>query len=77
MIGKLLLAAGLFAAGYPGRPLVGRHCDGAFRGVEIRRPKKLSQIDAVFVTVEPNGGSHTPSGQPLLFTYLKVEPNHP
>ena len=40
-------------------------------------PKRLAQIDAVFVTVEPNGGSHKPSGQPLLFTYLKVEPNHP
>jgi len=40
-------------------------------------PQKLAQIDAVFVTVEPNGGSHKPSGQPLLFTYLKVDPNHP
>jgi len=40
-------------------------------------PKKLEQINAVFVTVEPNGGSHKPSGKPLLFAYLKVEPNHP
>jgi hypothetical protein len=40
-------------------------------------PKALDQIDAVFVTVEPNGGSHMPSGKPLLFAYLKVEPNHP
>jgi hypothetical protein len=40
-------------------------------------PKALGQIDAVFVTVEPNGGSHRPSGKPLLFAYLKVEPNHP
>ena len=40
-------------------------------------PKKLEQIDAVFVTVEPNGGSLRPSGKPLLFAYLKVEPNHP
>jgi len=40
-------------------------------------PKKLDQIDAVFVTVEPNGGSLRPSGKPLLFAYLKVEPNHP
>jgi hypothetical protein len=40
-------------------------------------PQKLAQIDAVFVTVEPNGGSHKPSGQPLLFTYLKIDPNHP
>src|ERR1700687_5804238 len=40
-------------------------------------PKRLQQIDAVFVTVEPNGGSHKPSGKPLLFAYLKVDPNHP
>ena len=40
-------------------------------------PKILAQIDAVFVTVEPNGGSHKPSSKPLLFAYLKVDPNHP
>jgi hypothetical protein len=40
-------------------------------------PKKLEQINAVFVTVEPNGGSHKPSGKQLLFAYLKVDPNHP
>jgi len=40
-------------------------------------PKMLAQIDAVFVTVEPNGGSHKPSSKPLLFAYLKVNPNHP
>src|SRR5580658_2751224 len=45
--------------------------------VKLDDPKKLEQIDAVFVTVEPNGGSHKPSGKPLLFAYLKVEPNHP
>ena len=40
-------------------------------------PKTLGQIDAVFVTIEPNGGSHKPSSKPLLFAYLKVNPNHP
>ena len=40
-------------------------------------PKTLAQIDAVFVTVEPDGGSHKPSSKPLLFTYLKLNPNHP
>ena len=40
-------------------------------------PRSLDQIDAVFVTLEPNGGSHKPSGKPLLFAYLKVAPNHP
>jgi len=39
--------------------------------------KALGQIDAVFVTVEPSGGSHRPSGKPLLFAYLKLDPNHP
>jgi hypothetical protein len=40
-------------------------------------PKTLQDIDAVFVTVEPNGGSPHPSGKPLLFAYLRVNPNHP
>ena len=40
-------------------------------------PKMLAEIDAVFVTVEPHGGSHKPSGKPLLFAYLKADPNHP
>ena len=40
-------------------------------------PKTLSDIDAVFVTVEPSGGSHHPSGKQLLFAYLRVTPNHP
>ena len=40
-------------------------------------PKTLEDIDAVFVTVERNGGSHHPSGKQLLFAYLRVNPNHP
>jgi hypothetical protein len=40
-------------------------------------PRTLEQIQTVFVTVEPNGGSHKPSGKPLLFASLKIEPNHP
>jgi Anti-sigma-K factor rskA/Putative zinc-finger len=40
-------------------------------------PKTLANIDAVFVTVEPHGGSHHPSGKELLFAYLRVSPNHP
>lgn len=40
-------------------------------------PATLTQIDAVFVTVEPNGKSTKPSGKPLLFTYLHMTPNHP
>jgi hypothetical protein len=40
-------------------------------------PKSLEDIDAVFVTVEPNGGSSHPSGKQLLFAYLRIDPNHP
>ena len=40
-------------------------------------PKTLAQIDAVFVTVEPRGGSHKPSSKTLLFASLKIDPNHP
>ena len=40
-------------------------------------PKTLAQIDGVFVTVEPNGGSATPSGKSLLFASLRIDPNHP
>jgi hypothetical protein len=45
--------------------------------VKLDDPKTLAQIDGVFVTVEPHGGSKKPSGKPLLFAYLKSEPNHP
>lgn len=39
--------------------------------------RTLARLDAVFVTVEPKGGSAKPTGKPLLFTYLRLEPNHP
>jgi Anti-sigma-K factor rskA len=40
-------------------------------------PETLAQIDAVFVTVEPGGGSQKPSGKSLLFAYLGADSNHP
>lgn len=40
-------------------------------------PKALEEINAVFVTVEPSGGSRVPQGQQVLFAYLREEPNHP
>lgn len=40
-------------------------------------PKLLSQIDAVFVTLEPHGATHTPTGKHLLFASLRTPPNHP
>jgi Putative zinc-finger len=45
--------------------------------MKLNDKKALDQIDAVFVTVEPHGGSEKPTGKPLLFAYLKVAPNHP
>lgn len=40
-------------------------------------PATLSQLDAVFVTIEPHGESRAPTGKPLLFTLLRLSPNHP
>jgi len=45
--------------------------------LKFNNAKTISQIDAVFVTVEPEGGSAKPSGKPLLFTSLRIDPNHP
>jgi hypothetical protein len=40
-------------------------------------PKQLAEIDAVFVTVEPHGGSQKPTGKPFLYALLRQEANHP
>jgi hypothetical protein len=40
-------------------------------------PKRLAEIDAVFVTVEPHGGSPKPTGKPFLYALLRREVNHP
>jgi len=45
--------------------------------LKFDNPRKLDQINAVFVTVEPRGGSHKPDGKALLFAALRIEPNHP
>jgi anti-sigma-K factor RskA len=37
----------------------------------------LKQSDAVYVTVEPKGGSDKPPGRQLLFASLRTQPNHP
>jgi hypothetical protein len=39
--------------------------------------KTLSRLNMVFVTVEPPGGSHKPTGKQLLRAYLQIQPNHP
>jgi len=40
-------------------------------------PDILAEIDSVFVTVEPPGGSTKPTGHKFLYAYLKANPNHP
>jgi len=41
-------------------------------------PKVLEEINAVFVTVEPKGGSKQPTNEPFLLTYLHTSSlNHP
>lgn len=39
--------------------------------------KQLEEIDAVFVTVEPHGGSPKPTSKPFLYALLRQEVNHP
>jgi len=40
-------------------------------------PQQLAEIDAVFVTVEPHGGSQKPTSKPFLYALLRKEANHP
>ena len=40
-------------------------------------PEVLAEIDSVFVTIEPRGGSNKPTGNKLLAAYLKANLNHP
>lgn len=46
--------------------------------LKFDNPDALAKIDAVFVTVEPRGGSEKPSGKQLLFASIRnVASNHP
>jgi len=46
--------------------------------LKFEDPDVLAQIDQVFVTVEPRGGSQRPTGKQLLSAaFLNDEPNHP
>jgi uncharacterized protein YhaN len=40
-------------------------------------PKMLARLNMVFVTVEPQGGSHKPTGKQFLRAYLQIPSNHP
>ncbi len=44
--------------------------------LKFNDPNVLQQIDALFVTIEPPGGSKKPSDQKLLYAYLNRKPNH-
>ncbi len=44
--------------------------------LNIKNPDLLRDIDSVFVTIAPEGGSNEPRGRRLLYAYLG-EPNHP
>jgi hypothetical protein len=39
--------------------------------------RRLAEIDAVFVTIEPRGGSQKPTSKPFLYALLRNEVNHP
>jgi len=45
--------------------------------LKFNDPAVLAEIDAVFVTAEPAGGSNKPTGQKLLYAYVGSNPNHP
>ncbi|HJT72150.1 MAG TPA: hypothetical protein VJ731_18265 [Terriglobales bacterium] len=45
--------------------------------LRVDDPAVLAQIDAVFVTIEPAGGSGKPTGKRLMYAYLNGAPNHP
>ena len=45
--------------------------------LKFEDPRILAEIDSVFVTVEPQGGSARPTGRKFLYAYLKANPNHP
>jgi hypothetical protein len=45
--------------------------------LKFDNPDVLAEIDSVFVTIEPPGGSNKPTGNKLLAAYLKANLNHP
>ena len=45
--------------------------------LKFDNPKVLAEINAVFVTVEPPGGSAKPNRRKMLYAYLNATPNHP
>jgi hypothetical protein len=44
---------------------------------KLDNPEIMRRINAVFVTVESKAGGKRPSGDQRLYTYLRIQPNHP
>jgi len=45
--------------------------------LKFDNPDVLAEIDSVFVSIEPPGGSNKPTGSKLLAAYVKANLNHP
>jgi hypothetical protein len=45
--------------------------------LKVDDPEKLKNINTLFVTVEPLGGTVRPTGKKLLYAYFGLQPNHP
>lgn len=45
--------------------------------LRVDNPQQLSQLDAIFVTIEPRPQMERPTGKPFLVASLRREPNHP
>jgi hypothetical protein len=45
--------------------------------LRVDNAQQLAQLDAVFVTIEPQPQAERPTGKPFLFASLRREPNHP
>jgi hypothetical protein len=45
--------------------------------LKVSDPEQLSEIDSVFVTLEPHDNADKPHGQKLLFAFLGSSANHP
>jgi archaellum component FlaC len=65
-------------------PAQGAHSLGLFQIDDLKQnrwvlrfedPQILAEIDSVFVTVEPPGGSAKPTGRQFLYAYLDTNPN--
>jgi hypothetical protein len=45
--------------------------------LKVEDPELLKELDSVFVTVEPHGGTDKPTGKKLMYAFLRNPINHP